>query len=262
MKLSVVLATYNEEENIASCLKSIKNIATEIIVVDGESTDNTRKIATKLGAKVYTKKNHPIFHINKQIALQKAKGTWILQLDADEQVDNQLNKSIQKIVNQKTTPPINGYYLKRKNFFLGSWLKKGGQYPDPVIRLVKNSQASFPQKSVHEQIKVNGKVATLEGHLIHNTAPTFARYLQNSNRYTSLTAKELQKQKASFSLFNWMNYLFIKPLITFTNLFIRHKGFLDGFAGFVFALFSGFHFCTAFFKYWELENVKPSDTKP
>jgi len=251
-KLSVVLATFNEEANISRCLKAIKAIASEIIIVDGQSQDKTVKIAKSLGAKIFIEKNRPIFHINKQIALEKATGDWILQLDADEVVDDKLKQSIKKIIS--SNPETNGYYLKRKNFFLGTWLKKGGQYPDPVIRLVKKNKAHFPQQSVHEQIKVSGLVKTLDGHLLHYTAPDFSRYLTNSNRYTSLTAKALKKQNLSINIFTWLKYLFIKPTITFMSLYFRHRGFMDGFPGFIFAFFSGLHWAVAFMKYWELKN--------
>ena len=256
MLLSIVLATHNEAANIADCINSIKDIADEIIVVDGESTDGTPQIASKLGATVYPAQHVALFHINKQIALKKATSDWILQLDADERPDPELKQSIKQVLDSKGVP-FYGYYLKRKNFFLGRWLKKGGQYPDPVIRLVRNGHAHFPQKSVHEQIVVDGSFATLDGHLLHYTAPTFSRYLKNSNRYTSLTATELKNQKIKFTWFNWINYLIWKPLIMFVNLYIRHKGFIDGFPGFVFALFSGLHWSIAFMKYWEIVNVKP-----
>jgi len=255
MNLSVVLATYNEEDNIKKCLSSINDIADEIIVVDGESTDSTRDIAKKLGAKVFVEKNRPIFHINKQIALDKASGEWVLQLDADEVVDEILKKDIVRVISDRNST-TSGYYLKRKNLFLGKWLKKGGQYPDPVIRLIRRGAAKFPQKSVHEQISVNGEVSTLNGHLLHHTAPTLRRYLENSNRYTSLTAGQLKRQNVKLSIISWANYIWLKPLTTFLNLYIRHKGFLDGFPGFIFALFSGFHWPVAYMKYWEMENVK------
>lgn len=253
MKLSVVLATYNESANLKASLASIKDIATEIIVIDGQSSDDTRKIAKSFGAKVFVKPNPAIFHINKQIALEKAKFPWILQLDADEKVDKTLKSDIKKVISH--SHDINGFYLKRKNFFLSRWLRKGGQYPDSVIRLVKNGKAHFPQKSVHEQIKVDGNTATLNGHLLHYTAPTLARYLENSNRYTSLTARKLQQQKVLFSGFSWTKYLLLKPISTFLSLYFRHKGAFDGFPGFIFALFSGLHWPIAFMKYWELKNV-------
>ena len=143
---------------------------------------------------------------------------------------------------------------------MGHWLKKGGQYPDPVIRLVKRGFAHFPQRSVHEQISVSGPVATLSGHLLHYTAPTFSRYLTNTNHYTSLTAQELARQNIAFNLVSLFTYLCFKPAWTFASLYIRHKGFVDGLPGFIFALFSGLHWPIAYLKYWELRHVKL--TKP
>lgn len=246
--LSVVLATFNEEQNLKRCLDSVKKIAAEIIVVDGSSTDNTQKIAQQCGAIVTVTQNRAMFHTNKQMAVDQASGDWILQLDADEVVSPELAVEI-KLQTQQNSK-FNAYYLKRKNLFLGRWLKKGGQYPDPVIRFFKRGKAYFPQKSVHEQLQVEGEVGTLHGHLVHYLAETFSRYLTNADRYTSLTAQELVKAEMDPNPGKTVNYLFIKPLITFFSLYIRHKGFLDGFSGFVFALFSGLHFSLAYIKYW------------
>jgi len=257
--LSVVLATFNEEKNIASCLKAVKDLADEIIVVDGSSTDKTVEIAKKYGAKVFITTNKPIFHINKQMAIDKARGEWILQLDADEIVTPKLKKEILQIVSQSFHYPAvqpSAYFVPRKNYFLGRWLKKGGQYPDYVIRFFKKGRAYLPCKSVHEQMKVQGKVGYLKGHLLHYTAPTFSRYLTNANRYTSLTAKELLKKKTPINLLSALHYFLFKPLKTFFSLYFRHKGFLDGFLGFVFALFSGLHWQIAYMKYWELKKAK------
>jgi len=128
----------------------------------------------------------------------------------------------------------------------------GGVYPDGVIRLIKKGKARFPCKSVHEQIEIDGKTAWLENSLIHYDSPTFSRYLERADRYTSLTASEFLERGVKFNYLNHLKYLFLKPLQIFLLLFIRHKGILDGFPGFIFALFSGLHFPTAYIKYWEL----------
>jgi glycosyltransferase involved in cell wall biosynthesis len=119
-KISVVLATYNEEENLGDCLRSIRVLSDEIIVVDGNSIDNTVQIAEQYGAKVIMVENKQIFHINKQIAIDAATKDWVLQLDADERVSESLGKEIkEKIVNTQ----LNGYWLPRKNWFLGRFLR-------------------------------------------------------------------------------------------------------------------------------------------
>lgn len=250
IKLSVVLATYNEEKNIKDCLQSVKDLTGEIIIVDGSSTDKTVEIARKFRAKVFIVSNKIMFHKNKQLALEKATGDWILQLDADERITKDLSDEIKSVVSRKQSV-INGFYLPRKNYFLGKFLKKGGQYPDYVIRLVRKGKAHFPCQSVHEQIKVKGKLDYLKNPLIHFFSPTFSRYLRNANRYTTLTAKEMLKKNVSLNFFNQLKYLIWLPLKTFFNLFFRHKGFLDGFHGFIFAMFSGLHYFIAFVKYWE-----------
>src|SRR3990167_2810212 len=234
VQLSVVLATFNEEKNIGQCLESVKTLADEIVVVDGSSADRTRDIADSYSAKVIKTENHPIFHINKQKALEAAKGEWILQLDADEWVSEELAGEIQKVVrlgkdeleeyqgklpnkklfirHQKIVEHRDGvvgnqdgdftaFFIPRLNYFLGKYLRYGGVYPDGVIRLVKKGQAYFPCKSVHEQIQVEGKVGWLENDLLHNADPTFKRYLERNSRYIDLIVGELKRSKAKKSLF-------------------------------------------------------------
>src|SRR5258708_7679294 len=137
--ISVVLATHNEEKNLEKWIASVRSFADEIIVVDGESNDGTVQLATNLGAIVIKTTNKPNFHINKQMAIDAAKGDLILQLDADEIVDDELSQFIQKIAGEKTDEVA--WWIKRKNFFMGRFLRKGGQYPDPVIRLYRKGKA-------------------------------------------------------------------------------------------------------------------------
>lgn len=258
IKLSLVLATYNEEENIKDCLESVKGLADEVVLIDGSSSDQTAAIARQMGARAFVVPNQMIFHRNKQLGMEKAKGSWILQLDADERVTLELKEEIKKVLKSKSfekKSQINGYYLPRKNFFLGKFLQKGGQFPDYVIRLVKKGKARFPCQSVHEQIRVDGETGYLENHLVHFSAPTFSRYLKNANRYTTLKAQELSSQNVSLCLFHQLKYMVWLPLKTFFKIYLRHKGFLDGFSGFVFALFSGLHHLIAFVKYWEKKKT-------
>ena len=254
--LSVVLAVHNEEKNIARCLQAVKALADEIVVVDGESTDKTTSIAKKMGARVISTTNKQNFHINKQIAMDAAKGDLILQLDADEVVDDQLAAFIKSVHTQilskedKILPAA--WWIKRKNLFLGSFLTKGGQYPDAVIRLYRKGLAHLPQKDVHEQMEVEGEVGTAEGHLIHYSNPTFEDYLRKFNTYTSFTASSLHKEGLTPSFTLALVYLFKKPLWQFIRIYVRHRGYVDGLPGFLFATMSGLHFPFAYIKLWEL----------
>ena len=241
-KLSVTLATFNEEKFLPACLESIKYIADEIVIVDGTSTDNTREIAKKSGAKIIVRENPKNFHINKKMANDAATGEWILQLDADEVVSPALRKEIEETINNN--PYENGFWIPRANFFLGRFLKKGGTYPDYTMRLYRRGKGNLPAKSVHEQAVVEGKAGYLKNDLLHYADETFGRYIARFNRYTDLEAKEVKGGLVS--------NLFWKPLIDarqgFLTIYFRHLGILDGFPGFVWALFSSMHFPIAYFK--------------
>lgn len=280
-KLSVVLATFNEEGNLPATLTAVKDIVDEIVVVDGSSIDKTREIAESFGAKVLKVKNQPIFHINKQIALENASGEWILQLDADEIVSSRLAKEIEKILAmsddeieryQQTLPEkrlflhhqslvekrdgkvgtggkeYTAFFIPRKNLFLGKYLRYGGVYPDGVIRLVKNGKSYFPAKSVHEQIVINGKVGWLANPLLHMDSPTFRRYIQRNSRYIDLIRDELKKEGSKNPIFA-LDYLLVKPIWWFLMTQLRHKGILDGWQGVVFSFFSALRFPRAYIRY-------------
>lgn len=280
VKLSVVLATRNEEENIGRCLQSIEDIADEIIIVDEYSNDKTVEIAKEYGAKVFSEPHHEIFHITKQKALDKASGEWILQMDADEVVSTALASEILSVINHqpstishkpstvsplflrhqklieardgkigKPTGEIVGYFIPRRNMFLGKPLIHAGVYPDGVIRLVKRGFASFPQKSVHEQIELNGEVSWLLSDLLHYDSPTLKKYFMRLNRYTDLHARELKDKKVSKNPFSFIYYILLKPLSIFINLYFRHLGILDGVRGFLWSFFSATHYPIAYFKY-------------
>jgi glycosyltransferase involved in cell wall biosynthesis len=253
MKISVVYATYNEEKNLARSLRSVKDFAAEIIVVDGQSSDQTRQIAHDFHAKVIETTNKPNFHINKQMAIDAATGELILQLDADEVVDSELKKFIIQLATNPSKRIV-AWEIKRRNLFFQTWLKKGGQYPDPVIRLFYRSQAYLPQQDVHEQMTVLGKVAVAKGHLLHYANPDLDSYWRKANTYTSFKATQLSDQALPINLRTTLSYLLFKPWGTFFNLFIRHRGYVDGLAGFLFAYFSGFHHRLAFWKYLEQQR--------
>ncbi len=280
MKLSVAIATFNEEKNIEKCLDSIKDIADEIVIVDGSSTDGTVEIGKRFGARVLVKDNPPMFHINKQKAIDLSTGDWILQLDADEVVSKKLANEIKQVITmtdaeiaeyEEKIPklfkrhqmildkrdgmvgnpgkPYVAFFLPRANYFLGKYLMHGGVYPDGVIRLFMKNKARLPQKDVHEQYVVEGRVGWLKENLLHFDSPTFSKYIKRNNRYTTLMASQFREQKLSKNPLTAINYLIIKPLFWFLLTFIRHKGFLDSWQGFVFFFFSSLRFPISYTKY-------------
>lgn len=283
-KLSVALAVRNEESNIRRCLDSVKDIADEIVVIDEYSTDKTVEIAKEYGARVFEEPHHDIFHITKQKAIEKCSGDWILQLDADEVVTPELGREIKEVIEMSdekilTRRPVSrkkwdlfmrhekvveerdgkignnegevvAFFIPRLNMFLGKPLIHAGVYPDAVIRLIKKDKAYLPAKDVHEQMKVNGRVAWLFENIEHHDSPTLKRYLWRSNRYSSLLADDFDQKKLPKTIGVLLYYSFIKPFTVFLMYFMRHKGFEDGIPGFLWSAFSALRFPIAYFKYY------------
>ena len=281
-RISVVLAVFNEENNLRDCLQSAKDLADEFVIVDGGSSDKTLEIAKEFGAKIIQTDNPLIFHINKQKGLDVATSEWILQLDADERLTKELVEEIKLVIGmdvgelenyQRSLPKrelflrhqkllekrdgnigtdtseYTAFFIPRLNYFLGSYLRYGGVYPDGVIRLVKKGQAHFPCKSVHEQIVVEGKVGWLRRDLFHYDSPTFRRYIQKNMRYIKLIADELKEDRVDKNPVQLINYCFIKPIWWFLLTQIRYKGILDGFPGIIFSFFSALRFPRAYIMY-------------
>src|ERR1700761_7319063 len=190
--LSVAIVTFNEEANLARTLSSVA-WADEIIVVDSHSTDRTVEIARSFCATVIVR-DWPGFAEQKNFALAQCNGDWLLSLDADEELTSELQQEIRTLM--ATTPVADAFFLKRRNFFLGRWIKRGGYYPDAKLRLFRRSAAAqFTPRPVHETISHNGVTATLDADLIHHAYPTLSTYIEHQNHYSSLAAELLVTQQ-------------------------------------------------------------------
>lgn len=256
--ISVALATYNEENNIVDCIESLKKVAEEIVIVDGNSQDRTAELARIKGAKVIQTTNKPMFNINKNLAIKNCKGKWVLLIDADERVSEELAREIKKIISTK--PKENGFFISRKNWFLGGFLTKGGAYPDSVIRFFKKGKGVLPEKNVHEQVEIVGEIGHLKNDILHIADPNFERYLRRVIRYTDRTADDLRKEHTGRGIKQVIFFMLIRPILTFLSIYFRHRGYVDGFRGFVWALFSASHHFYAYVKYWSSEQSPRSKT--
>ncbi len=291
MILSVVLITHNEESNIGRTLASVQPLVAdgrgEIIVVDSGSTDRTVEIAKSYGAKVFVEEWKG-YAAQKNSAIDKAAESWILSLDADEEVepklaeelsfllmptvpqtlrertkqlqyqyDSWLWKQMRAIMKQQGNPdacfvPITGYRIKRKNEFLGRWIRHGGFWPDPKLRLFRKGSAFFEDRLVHEDAKlVEGISGQLRSALLHHSYPTLADYLDHMNRYSSLGAEMIvAKGTVRFSAFN----IVVRPLATFLYNYFCRLGFLDGREGLLLHLYHAVYVSWKYAKAWELSR--------
>src|SRR5271168_1470998 len=214
MLLSVCIITLNEEANIVRTLESVKDVADEIIVVDSGSTDRTVSLAQSRGAKVFTEEWKG-FARQKNSALAKATGDWILYLDADEEVSRELAASIEALLKSgESTPPFDGYLIARRNIYLHRWFKHSGYYPDRSLRLIKRGLAEFELSLFHEEIKTTQETSILAGDLIHHAYPTFEGFIEHANRYSSLGAQMVvEKREAEFSIRD----IVLRPLWAFIS---------------------------------------------
>ena len=255
MSISVAIAIYNEERNLPQFLDNVYDWAGEIVVVDGGSTDNSIKILEKYDKnkkiKIIHTSNPPMFHINKQKALDKCTKDWILQLDADEIIPDKLkNEILEEIKN----PKFVAYWMPRLNYFLGAPLTKGGQYPDYTLRFYKNGSTFYPCKNVHEQVelKKNSKNPELQNSkeqigyfknpMHHYPYENFQSYLNKWHRYNQKEAERLREDGFKPNAINGIDYLLIKPVYWFLLTYFRHLGIVDGWAGFVFSFYSSIRF--------------------
>jgi glycosyltransferase involved in cell wall biosynthesis len=222
--LSAVLIAHNAAQELEACLASAA-FADEILVVDSGSTDATRDIAQKHGARVVTKEWLG-YGRQKQFAVEQARHDWVLCLDADERVSPELRDSIERAL---ATPVSPVYRMARCNRFLGRWLRHGEGYPDWSPRLFDRRKARWSDDPVHEKVLYAVTPGTLEGDLLHDSAENLARYLEKQNRYTTLAAEQLYERGRSASAFA----LFASPVVRFFKFYVLRLGFLDGIAGLV-----------------------------
>jgi glycosyltransferase involved in cell wall biosynthesis len=247
--LSVVIITYNEEANLPRTLKSVeglvRELGAEVIVVDSGSTDRTVEIARGFGAKVFVE-TWKGFAAQKNSAIEKASGEWVLLLDADEEVSDELGKEVAEIGHCESDGAKDGYWIKRKNLFLGRWVKHGGFWPDPKLRLFRRGKGRVEERIVHETVQVQGRLGKLNHPLIHHAYPTLSGYIEHMNRYSSLGAEATGGR--AFSLIN----IFIRPRLTFFYNYFLRRGFLDGREGFVLHLYHAEYVSWKYAKAWEL----------
>lgn len=226
MTISVIVITKNEEKAIAKCLQSV-TWANEIIVVDSGSTDDTLKICRQFTDLIYSTDDWPGFGIQKNRALSFASGEWILSLDADERVSDQLRDEILSV----TDSPKNqtAYEIPRLSNYCGKSMRHSGWWPDYVLRLFLKEKACFSDDIVHERVIASGSTGRLKNHLIHEAFEDLEEVLDTMNRYSSAGALMMHARGARSSLLTAIFH----SLWSFIHTFIVRAGFLDGREGFM-----------------------------
>lgn len=243
-KLSVVIITKNEEKNIRRCLDSV-SWADEIVLIDSQSEDNTRAIAEEFGAKIYSPEWKGYGHA-KQEGVKHCSHNWILSIDADEVITEELKSEIQLVLSVEN--PKDGYLIPRKTNFMGRWINHSNWYPDFVLRLFNKEKGGFNDNYVHEAVEIGGPKDYLNHDMLHYSYPDLGEYFRKFNIYTTMGAEELARRGKGAGFFA----IFIKPVASFIKHYFIKRGFLDGLEGFVVSFLSSI---AVFVKYCKLREI-------
>jgi glycosyltransferase involved in cell wall biosynthesis len=248
IKISATIITFNEEKKIEPCIRSLLGIADEIVIVDSCSTDRTKEICSIYPVKFIS---HPFegYVAQKNYALRKASYDYILALDADERLSEELQKSILKV--KEGWDSVDGYFLNRFNNYCGKWIHFSGWYPERKIRLWDRRKAQWGGTDPHDFVHIpRSKIKTLKGNLLHYAYLTVDEHLQQVYKFAEIAARTKYKngEKASF-LIN----IILSPLFRFVKSYIFQLGFLDGYYGFIFCTTSA---SMTFFKYIRLYEYR------
>ncbi len=256
VKLSVTIITRDEEANIRRTLESVR-WADEIIVLDSGSTDGTIAICRE-----YTDKVFPQawlgYSAQKNAAIDRAGGAWVLSLDADEPVEPALAEEIRAIIASPVAQ--DGYRIPRKTFFLGKRIMHGGWYPDYNLRLFRRGKGRFEERAVHEAVKVSGTVGRTKNAILHYAYPDLASYVATINRYSTLAVDVMMEKEAGPVKRSWFTILF-RPVGTFLWKYVVRLGFLDGKHGLVLNLYHAVYVFIKYSKAWE-RTLRRTDAAP
>jgi glycosyltransferase involved in cell wall biosynthesis len=242
-KLSVIIITKNEAENIRACLESVA-WADEIVVVDSGSTDATVKICLELGAKVHVH-DWPGFGMQKNRALSYATHEWVFSIDADERVTPELQSQLIKAMQNETG---DGYYLPRLSQFCGKFIRHSGWYPDYVLRLFRRSRGRFSDNMVHERVILEGTAARLSSPLLHYSYLSQADVQRKTEQYARAGAIQMIKNGKTPTFADAP----LRAGWAFIRTYFLRLGFLDGIAGFNIALMNS---RTTYLKYHQLKTL-------
>jgi len=247
MDISVCMITFNNARTVGNALKSVVPWASEIIVVDSLSTDDTPEIVKKY-TKNFEQRPWPGHSHQYNYCISKAKNEWVIFIDADEEIPPELATEIQERI-EKDQGSYDGYIIHRRTFYLGRWIMHGGWVPDYEIRLFKKSKGAFVG-GLHANVKVKGKVGELKNFYSHYNYRDIADQIETINKYSKIAATDMLKKGRRFL---WIDLIF-RPPFRFIKEYIVKRGFMDGMPGFVIAISTMYYVFTKYAKLWELEK--------
>ena len=247
-KLSVIIITKNEAENIRACLESVK-WADEVIVVDSGSSDATVEICREMGAQIH-EHDWPGFGVQKNRALSYATNEWVFSLDADERVTPDLKAQLIKAMGEGSE---DGFYVPRLSQFCGHFIRHSGWYPDYVLRLFRRAKGHFSDDTVHERVVLDGVAGKLASPLLHYSYLNEADVQRKTEQYARAGAMQMLKKGKTATIVDAP----LRAGWAFVRTYLLRLGFLDGFAGFKVAMMNA---RTTYLKYRQLRTMRSTET--
>jgi glycosyltransferase involved in cell wall biosynthesis len=247
-RVSIVVITLDEEDHLRRCLESVA-WADEIVVIDAESRDKTVQIAREFTDRVISRP-WAGFATQKNFAVEQTTGDWVLSLDADEEASPELRHEIAAAIADPRA--CDGYAIRRRNVFLGQWIRYGGLYPDWQVRLFRRGRGRFIERAVHESVSVEGTVGRLRGHLMHCSYEGVTDFCDRANRYSSLAADEWIREGRRVRA----RELVVRPLGRFVSMYVLQRGFLDGRRGLLLAALYAYYVFMRSAKIWEATRCR------
>lgn len=244
-KLSVFVMAYNEKDKIKDCLESVK-WADEIVVMDSFSTDGTVEICRQYTDKI-VQKEFVGFGKLRNIAVDACSHDWILSVDADERVTDELREEVLALLAKG--PDADAYHVPRKSHFMGYWIRHCGWYPDyRQPQFFNRTKMRYREQLVHEGYELNGRLSYLKGHALQFPFLNLDQFLKKMDRYSTLRAVEMHRQGKQFRLHN----IIVNPLAMFFRMYVAKLGFLDGAVGLILSLLYGYYYTMIkYVKLWE-----------
>ena len=247
--ITVALATHNDADFVQKCLESVRDIASEVVVADGASTDGTLAAVERYGARVIHTDNKLMLNVNKNLAINGARHEWILLLDPDERVTSELAAELRD--RAASSNGHSGYWLRRRDFELGRWLHE----TSPQLRFFRNGSARFPCEHIHETVEVSGSSGTLGGTLLHEPRQSLFDYVHKRNLYSEHRARHLHATGHRFRL----RRLVLRPATAFARSYLGRRGWRDGVPGLIIASSAAYGTFLQDAKLWQLEQASGLD---
>ncbi|TGL59622.1 glycosyltransferase family 2 protein [Leptospira sarikeiensis] len=249
-KLSVAIITYNEEKNIGDCIRSCRDIADEIIVLDSNSTDRTKEISESFPEVRFSSQNFKGHVEQKNDAISLCKNEWILSLDADERLSEELQDSLRSFLESPEDSNLNGLKVSRLTFHMGRFIRFSGWYPQTKYRIIRKSKSKWIGENPHDYLVVEGKGKKIKGDILHYSFADLSQQVDTINKFSSIVSWTRWKKNKKFSVLRTI----IKPFGKFVEIFFFKFGFLDGFPGFTIAVSSAYSTFLKEAKVFEMEG--------